>query len=214
MHIAVKAGEDQKQEWLTKGIAAGITVQWLGADESLATAHADVYFDLLFNNDLIVADEFIANKPVFVNAVACTCNQIGRGNYIRLNAWNGFLQRPVTEIAGGNVEIKKAAESILTALGWQYIWAPDEPGMVAARVLSMIINEAYFGLEDGISTRQGIDAAMKLGTNYPYGPFEWSQKIGLQNIYYLLKTLQLQYGNRYRPATLLEQEAFTNGIIA
>jgi 3-hydroxybutyryl-CoA dehydrogenase len=32
--------------------------------------------------------------------------------------------------------------------------------------------------DDEISTKAEIDIAMKLGTNYPYGPFEWSEKSG------------------------------------
>jgi 3-hydroxyacyl-CoA dehydrogenase len=44
----------------------------------------------------------------------------------------------------------------------------------------MIINEAYFALEDNVSTKAETDIAMKLGTNYPYGPFEWGQLIGLK----------------------------------
>ena len=47
---------------------------------------------------------------------------------------------------------------------------------------------------------------MKLGTNYPFGPFEWGEKIGLQNIYSLLDTLG-QKQNRYIPAPLLKQTA-------
>ena len=43
----------------------------------------------------------------------------------------------------------------------------------------MIINEAYFTWEAGTSTKEEIDIAMKLGTGYPYGPFEWGEKIGL-----------------------------------
>jgi 3-hydroxybutyryl-CoA dehydrogenase len=47
---------------------------------------------------------------------------------------------------------------------------------------------------------------MKLGTNYPYGPFEWSKKIGLKNIAALLSELSLTE-NRYLPAGLLLKEA-------
>jgi 3-hydroxybutyryl-CoA dehydrogenase len=77
--------------------------------------------------------------------------------------------------------------------------------MIAARVISMIINEAYFALGDKISTKEQIDIAMKLGTNYPYGPFEWSEKIGLQKIYALLKKLR-EKERRYDIAPLLDEE--------
>ena len=47
---------------------------------------------------------------------------------------------------------------------------------------------------------------MKLGTNYPYGPFEWSKKIGLKKIYDLL-TLLAKTNARYEPSPLLKKEA-------
>ena len=42
----------------------------------------------------------------------------------------------------------------------------------------MIINEAFLALQEGVSTKEEINTAMKLGTNYPLGPFEWVEKIG------------------------------------
>ena len=84
-------------------------------------------------------------------------------------------------------------------------WLPDAPGFVSARVISMIINEAFFALEEGVSTPQEIDTAMKLGTAYSYGPFEWSNKIGLQNIVNLLTALSHQ-NSSYTPNSLLLQE--------
>ena len=81
----------------------------------------------------------------------------------------------------------------------------DEPGLVAAAIVATIINEAYFALEDEVSTKAAIDTAMKLGTNYPYGPFEWAEKTGLENIAALLKKLSVT-DSRYQPAGLLIRE--------
>ena len=85
----------------------------------------------------------------------------------------------------------------------------DEPGLVSAKIIAMIINEAYFALGDDVSSKTAIDIAMKLGTNYPYGPFEWSEKIGIHNIYLLLKKLSLM-DTRYQPAPILLTEAIQN----
>jgi len=93
----------------------------------------------------------------------------------------------------------------LCKLERNFVWVPDEPGMIAARIIVMIINEAYFALSENISTKEEIDIAMKLGTNYPYGPFEWSAKIGLQNVYALLKHLNKKE-SRYEIAPLLIEE--------
>ena len=71
----------------------------------------------------------------------------------------------------------------MQALGRQYQLVPDVPGMIAARTVSMIINEAYYTLEEEISSAEEIDIAMKLGTNYPYGPFEWARQIGIEKYY-------------------------------
>ncbi|MFX8832908.1 3-hydroxyacyl-CoA dehydrogenase family protein, partial [Acinetobacter baumannii] len=78
--------------------------------------------------------------------------------------------------------------------------------MLAARVVAMIINEAYFGWGEGISSKADIDIAMKLGTNYPYGPFEWGYKIGVQKILELLQVLS-KTDDRYTPAKALIEES-------
>ena len=85
-------------------------------------------------------------------------------------------------------------------------WVPDVKGFISPRVVSMIINEAYFTLEENVSTKEEIDIAMKLGTNYPYGPFEWSKKIGLKKIAGLLKELSINE-KRYEPSALLLKDA-------
>lgn len=54
------------------------------------------------------------------------------------------------------------------------------------RVISMIVNEAYFALEENLATAEAIDLAMKNGVNYPLGPVEWGQKIGIKYIVDLL----------------------------
>lgn len=54
------------------------------------------------------------------------------------------------------------------------------------RVISMIVNEAYFAIEENLATPEAIDLAMKNGVNYPLGPVEWGQNIGTKYIVDLL----------------------------
>lgn len=208
MKIAVRANEKQKLEFLSKNIADNISIQWIKQDENL-NAHPDVYFDLLFD-DINLSNNILATDIlVFANAVSCTCKEINRSNYFRINAWNGFLSNQIIEVATDNEQTKKNAENILNELNWNFIWVPDVSGMITARVISMLINEAYFALQDEVSTKEEIDIAMKLGTNYPYGPFEWAEKIGLQKVYHLLKKLN-DTSSRYEVSQLLQQEAKQN----
>ena len=70
----------------------------------------------------------------------------------------------------------------------------------------MICNEACYALGEGISTREEIDVAMKLGTNYPYGPFEWMEKIGSGRIKELLTELQRSESRYTIASALLNQQ--------
>ncbi|MBS1627809.1 MAG: hypothetical protein JSR09_08750 [Bacteroidetes bacterium] len=196
MRIAIFANAEQKEEWLLKGYNPNVEIIWNDIN-----AQADAYFDLLFERNG-ASFKNILNKPIFVNAVITTCQQLPE-NYIRLNAWNGFLNRSIIEIA--SIKNEETIQQIMNNLGWLYQLTADEPGFIAARIIAMIINEAYFALQDNVSTKEEIDTAMKLGTNYPYGPFEWCNKIGLPNIYLLLKTLS-QTDSRYQPSEKLIEE--------
>jgi len=60
---------------------------------------------------------------------------------------------------------------------------------IFARVLCGVINEAMWAVTDGVASAQDIDTAMKLGTNYPYGPIEWAHRIGLDRVQHLLEAL-------------------------
>ena len=206
MNIAIRATEDQKKELLEKGVGKTALIQWIEPGNKLSGIYADALFDLTFNDAKPAANEFIDDMPVFAHAVNCTGHEINKPNYIRINAWNGFLSRPVVELAGGSDEYKKKAEEILKELERQFVWVADDYGFIAARVLAMIINEAYYALEEKVSTKTQIDIAMKLGTNYPFGPFEWSEKTGLENILLLLQRLS-GLSSRYTISGALVQES-------
>ena len=202
MIIAIRSTESQKQELMQKGFGKNVAVQWIEPDKKSGEINADVYFDLMFDDINFCDNEFINDKPVFIHAVNCVCKEINQPNYIRLNAWNGFLNRPVIELACCNDELKKKAEDIFSKLEWRFTWVKDDYGFIAARIIAMIINEAYYALEENVSTKQQIDIAMKLGTGYPYGPFEWGEKIGLPYICSLLQKLSMQE-KRYTISSLL-----------
>jgi len=164
--------------------------------------NVDVVFNL--NEDACNEDYSLIKLPILINSVSNTLKELKHGAHvIRLNGWNGFLKRTNWELAGENNDIIK---ELSAQLGVRFSFLPDEPGFVSARVLAMIINEAYFAKAENVSTENEIDIALKLGTNYPKGPFEWSNEIGLSNVLNLLKTLSL-VDARYTPCSLLEKEA-------
>jgi 3-hydroxybutyryl-CoA dehydrogenase len=122
---------------------------------------------------------------------------------VRMNAWPGFFSSHLLELSTRE-DVRPKADAFLDTLEWARSWVPDIPGMIRPRVLSMIINEACFALGESVSTRDEIDTAMKLGTNYPFGPFEWANQIGPDRIHGLLSILAAE-DSRYQPAPGMQQ---------
>jgi 3-hydroxybutyryl-CoA dehydrogenase len=106
---------------------------------------------------------------------------------------------------GTLVEIE-ASQSFFRELGKETSVVQDSPGMVLPRILCMLVNEASFALGERIARRGDIDTAMTLGTNYPFGPFEWGKKIGFEQVRAVLEGLRREFGEeRYRTAPLLSR---------
>jgi 3-hydroxybutyryl-CoA dehydrogenase len=100
------------------------------------------------------------------------------------------------------------APAWLQALGFSPLPVADTPALVVARTLAMLVNEAADAVQQGVCTRDGADAAMKLGVNYPAGPFEWLQAIGAARIVSILQALDASCrGERYRVSPALRRQA-------
>jgi 3-hydroxybutyryl-CoA dehydrogenase len=204
---AVNADEFSKQELVSNGLSKDVRIEYVkNAEEFARHQTADGFIDLLFtysDQRIELLKKFLP-KPVIVNSVEVTLKKMN-APFVRINAWPGFLKRSIVEASYGNDNLKRQAEAFFLSLNKQMRWVDDKPGFITPRVIAMIINEAWNALGEGVSTKDEIDTAMKLGVNYPHGPFEWCQQIGIKNIYNLLIELG-KMNARYRPAALLAQE--------
>ena len=98
------------------------------------------------------------------------------------------------------------APAWLAALGFAPLPLADAPGLVVARSVAMLINEAADAVQQGVCSADGADAAMKLGVNYPAGPFEWLARWGAAEVIALLDRLDAHYrGERYRVSPWLRR---------
>lgn len=105
-----------------------------------------------------------------------------------------------------------AAGRFLAGLGKEACVVQDRVGLVMPRMLCMVINEAFFALTEQVASPADIDTAMKLGTNYPRGPLEWANMIGIGQVIAVLDSLRAATGEeRYRVAPLLYQMSFESG---
>jgi 3-hydroxybutyryl-CoA dehydrogenase len=186
MILAVLASDLQKEEIATSPFFSKHEVVYSENDSLWANHTADVFLDLLFEPtpERINKLAKLLPKPVLVNSVIGTLGII-HPSFVRINAWPGFLKGKHLEAAASEETQEKAA----SLFGNDLIFVKDCPGFVSPRIVAMVINEAFFTLEAGTATKEEIDMAMKLGTGYPFGPFEWGEKIGLENIKRLLNVL-------------------------
>lgn len=207
MQVVVLADAIQKEE-LSKSVLPQPNIVWVNKESEFALhKEADAFADLKFTNtaDRVALLSQLLPKLVIVNSVAATLQETNTA-FVRINGWNSFLSSATIEAACGNEAAKTKAEELFSLFQKKLEWLSDDPGFVTARVVSMIVNEAFLALSEGVSTKEEINAAMKLGTAYPHGPFEWAKKIGVQNIASLLQKLS-QSQPRYTPSALLVEEA-------
>ncbi len=100
------------------------------------------------------------------------------------------------------------ARDFLASLGKDPVLVEDTVGGVFPRIIANLVNEAAFTLTEQVAEAEDIDTAMKLGTNYPYGPLAWGDRIGLDQVVGILTALGEAYGqDRYRVAPRLAQLA-------
>ncbi len=119
----------------------------------------------------------------------------------------GFINRDKWDITSYSKETIVEAAELFKLLEVKPIGVQDRVGMVTPRVVAMIINEAYYTVMEGTAEKKDIDIAMKLGTNYPEGPFTWLEKIGIEHVYELLDALyEDTKEERYKICPLLKQE--------
>ena len=207
MQIIVCCHEEMKNQLRSTASSYDISVHYVTDLTKLSsTVKPDVLIDLLFvNSNERIKLLHQSSALVVVNSVTDTLVEINEA-FVRINAWPGFFASQLIEASCLQPELVEKAATVFKGFGKELQWLPDEIGFIAPRVISMIINEAYFALADGVSTREDMNTAMKLGTAYPYGPFEWASLIGLDKIAALLSKLSATEP-RYQPAPLLLREA-------
>ncbi len=112
---------------------------------------------------------------------------------------SGFLDespRPVTAQATKEF-CKKIAKDVCEI-------KVDCPGFLTNRTMIALLNEVFYCLYEGVASKEDIDMAFKSGFNWPMGPLELSDFIGLDTC---LSVMQVLYeglaDSKYRPCPLL-----------
>ncbi len=121
--------------------------------------------------------------------------------------FNPVLQIDLVEIIPGlgtRPDVVQAAKEFAARLGKTVVTSRDTPGFVTTRALATLVNEAVWMLYEGISTKEEIDTAYRLGFHHPMGPFELLDLVGLDTALAILDTLWDGFHDpKYRACPLL-----------
>ena len=115
-----------------------------------------------------------------------------------------YLQRSMVEAGALG---RKSGRGFYDHAGDARYSGEEPPEDVALRVISCIVNEAFLAVSEDVAAPEDIDRAMKLGANYPKGPFEWAEEIGPDRIVRTLDALRVTHGDAYLAAPLLRRRA-------
>jgi len=220
MNIIV-VGSKEQADIIKAKLKGDYTILFSGFVSESHLEKADVVFDFSTEENPEALEQYI-NYPemaVFLNAV--TFSLAEQAIYqskveCKLFGFNGhstFIERDLMEVSMFDKDEKTYLENLMNQLGLDTEVVNDRIGMVTPRIIAMIINEAYYTVMEGTATKEDIDIGMKLGTNYPMGPFEWASKWGIRNVYEVLEALfEDTKDERYKICPLLKKE-YLKGMV-
>jgi len=97
-------------------------------------------------------------------------------------------------------------------LGKETLLAKDFPGFVTNRLLSVLANEAFDLLWQGLAEPEEIDRACTTIFGHPIGPLKMADALGLDTVQAVLDYLHREMGERYRPSPLLKQLVYAGKL--
>ena len=100
----------------------------------------------------------------------------------------------------------RAAHEFGASLGKTMVTAKDTPGFIVNRLLIPYLLDAVQVYENGLATKEDIDAAIKLGLNHPMGPLTLLDFVGLDTCLFIADAMYNEYkDSRYAAPPLLRR---------
>jgi 3-hydroxybutyryl-CoA dehydrogenase len=146
-------------------------------------------------------------SSISITQLAAVVNKPER--FIGMHFFNPVPMMALLEIIRGLQTSDSAHDTAFAfahTIGKTPVTVKNNPGFVVNRILVPMVNEAIFVLQEGLSSAEDIDTAMKLGCNHPIGPLALADLIGLDTLLAIMKVFYDGFNDpKYRPAQLLKE---------
>jgi len=163
--------------------------------------------------DAIIAE----SVPIGANTSAIPITRIASAHrrperVVGMHFMNPVPLMPMVEVIRGmhtSDDIMAAARALVEQAGRQSIFVNDSPGFVTNRVMMLMVNEAMFLVQEGVSSVQEIDRLFKTCFGHKMGPLETADLIGLDTVLRSIEVIQAELAeDKYRPCPLLRKMVY------
>lgn len=169
----------------------------------------------VLKQDIMETAEKHARKDAIFTSNTSTISPTEIGSYTErprqfaaMHFFNPVHIMKLVEIVRGletSDETVEIVRQVAEKMGKETVEVNEFPGFVTSRISALVGNEAFHMLQEGVASAEDIDKAIKLGLNYPMGPLELADLVGLDARLNNLRYLHEKLGDKFRPAPLLEQ---------
>jgi 3-hydroxybutyryl-CoA dehydrogenase len=121
---------------------------------------------------------------------------------------NPFEEKYLVQVVKGlqtSDETVQAVKEFITNIGITAVELEETPGFILDRVIASIVNEATVMYSSKLATKEDIDKMMKVCVNWPMGPFEFADTVGVDRVVEILDSMSQQLGPKYQPCFLLRR---------
>ncbi|WLD93077.1 3-hydroxyacyl-CoA dehydrogenase [Alkalihalobacillus sp. AL-G] len=152
-------------------------------------------------SDTVLATNTSTMSPTEIGAFTKRPDKV-----IAMHFFNPVPKMKLVEIIRGletSDETSEITKTVAVNMKKETVIVNEFPGFVTSRISSLVGNEAFNMLMEGVGTPEEIDRAIELGLNYPMGPFKLGDMVGLDTRLSNLEYLHSTLGERFRPSPLL-----------
>jgi 3-hydroxybutyryl-CoA dehydrogenase len=121
---------------------------------------------------------------------------------------NPFEDKYLVQVVKGlqtSDETIQAVKEFITNVGMIAVKLEETPGFILDRVIAAIVNEAAVMYSSKLASKEDIDKMMKVCVNWPMGPFEFADNMGIDRVVNILDEMTQELGPKYQPCFLLRK---------